>query len=53
VDPVLQQGTPVYQYEPQTWGPKEVEASITPPGGWQNPITTDQEDFRAAGSAGC
>ena len=53
VDPVLKQGTPVYQYEPQTWGAKEVEASITPPGGWQNPITTDQEDFRVAGSAGC
>jgi glucose-6-phosphate 1-dehydrogenase len=53
VDPVLQQNTPVYQYEPQTWGPKEVETSLTPPGGWQNPITTDQEDFRVAGSAGC
>jgi glucose-6-phosphate 1-dehydrogenase len=53
VDPVLQQDTPVYQYEPQTWGPKEVEASLTPPGGWQNPIATDQEDFRVAASAGC
>jgi glucose-6-phosphate 1-dehydrogenase len=37
VDAVLQQGTPVHTYEPQTWGPAEVEA-VTPPGGWQNPI---------------
>jgi glucose-6-phosphate 1-dehydrogenase len=52
VDPVLQQSTPVYTYEPQTWGPKEVETSLTPAGGWQNPIATDQEDFRVAASVG-
>jgi glucose-6-phosphate 1-dehydrogenase len=40
VDPVLQAGTPVYEYEPGTWGPKEVEQSVTPPGGWQNPVVT-------------
>ena len=40
VDPVLQAGTPVYEYEPGTWGPKEVEESVTPPGGWQNPVVT-------------
>jgi len=37
VDPVLKAGTPVYEYEPGTWGPKEVHARISPPGGWQNP----------------
>ena len=37
VDPVLSAGTPVYEYEPQTWGPKEVEQKLTPVGGWQNP----------------
>jgi glucose-6-phosphate 1-dehydrogenase len=37
VDPVLKDGTPVYEYEPGTWGPKEVDASVAPPGGWQNP----------------
>jgi glucose-6-phosphate 1-dehydrogenase len=37
VDPVLKQMTPVYSYEPKTWGPSEVER-VTPPGGWQNPI---------------
>jgi len=39
VDPVLKAGTPVFEYEPKTWGPKEVE-QLTPPGGWQNPVTT-------------
>jgi glucose-6-phosphate 1-dehydrogenase len=37
VDPVLKAGTPVHEYEPGTWGPKEADARISPPGGWQNP----------------
>jgi glucose-6-phosphate 1-dehydrogenase len=37
VDPVLEAGTPVYEYEPGTWGPKEVDPRVSPPGGWQNP----------------
>jgi len=37
VDPVLKAGTPVYQYEPGTWGPAEVDRQVVPPGGWQNP----------------
>ena len=37
VDPVLKAGTPVYEYEPKTWGPSEVEQRVTPSGGWQNP----------------
>jgi len=37
VDPVLKADTPVFQYEPQTWGPKEVER-LAPPGGWYNPL---------------
>jgi hypothetical protein len=32
VDPVLKDGTPVYEYEPGTWGPKEVDSSVAPPG---------------------
>lgn len=39
VDPALQAGTPVFDYEPETWGPKEV-ALVTPPGGWHNPVMT-------------
>ena len=37
VDPVLRAGTPVYQYEPGTWGPPEASTSIVPPGGWHAP----------------
>jgi glucose-6-phosphate 1-dehydrogenase len=39
VDPVLKAGTPVFEYDPQTWGPSEVER-VTPAGGWQNPVVT-------------
>jgi len=38
VDPVLKAGTPVYEYKAKTWGPKEVESRVAPPGGWQNPV---------------
>jgi glucose-6-phosphate 1-dehydrogenase len=38
VDPLLKSQTPVYSYEPNSWGPKEVER-VTPNGGWYNPIT--------------
>ena len=40
VDPVLKAGTSVYEYDPNTWGPREVDQNVTPPGGWQNPIVT-------------
>ncbi len=36
VDPVLKAGTPIHEYEPNTWGPSEVDR-VTPPGGWINP----------------
>jgi glucose-6-phosphate 1-dehydrogenase len=49
VDPVLKANTPVYPYEPQTWGPKEVDQSILPPGGWDKPSGDEQEDFRIVG----
>jgi glucose-6-phosphate 1-dehydrogenase len=39
VDPALQAGTPVFEYEPQSWGPKELER-VSPPGGWQDPVMT-------------
>ena len=37
VDPALKAGTPVHEYEPQTWGP-EATTGIKPPGGWRNPV---------------
>jgi glucose-6-phosphate 1-dehydrogenase len=36
VDPVLKADTPVYEYEPGSWGPAEVDR-VTPAGGWCNP----------------
>lgn len=38
VDPVLQAGTPVYEYEPGAWGPAEVDRRIAPEDGWNNPV---------------
>jgi glucose-6-phosphate 1-dehydrogenase len=37
VDPVLKDDTPVHEYEPGTWGPKEVDSRVSPSGGWHNP----------------
>lgn len=41
VDPVLKSTTPLYEYEPNTWGPAEVER-VTPLGGWRNPVVTPE-----------
>jgi glucose-6-phosphate 1-dehydrogenase len=40
IDPVLKANTPVYEYEPSTWGPIELDQRVVPPGGWQNPVVT-------------
>ncbi|HET6325853.1 MAG TPA: glucose-6-phosphate dehydrogenase [Planctomycetaceae bacterium] len=37
VDPILEKSTPIYEYEPGTWGPDEVGRLIAPPGGWHDP----------------
>jgi glucose-6-phosphate 1-dehydrogenase len=42
VDSVLKAGTPVYEYEPNTWGPSEVEQRVAPPDGWLNPVVTNE-----------
>jgi glucose-6-phosphate 1-dehydrogenase len=36
VDPLEKADTPLYEYDPGTWGPAEVER-VTPPGGWVEP----------------
>ena len=38
VDPVLKRPTPVYEYEAGSWGPREIDKNVTPPGGWQSPL---------------
>ena len=37
VDPALEKDAPIYEYEPNTWGPREAER-VTPEGGWHNPM---------------
>ncbi len=37
VDPLLKAGTPLYEYDPGTWGPSEAD-SLRPAGGWHNPV---------------
>jgi len=49
VDPVLKADIPAYQYEKGQWGP--AEGAIAPPGGWNDPSGSDEEDFRV-GRAG-
>jgi glucose-6-phosphate 1-dehydrogenase len=52
VDPVLKANTPVYEYEPGTWGPTEVEQRLVPADGWHNPLVnktpTAAQEVRAA-----
>ncbi len=40
VDPVLKADTELHEYEPNTWGPREVDQKVVPVGGWQNPVLT-------------
>jgi glucose-6-phosphate 1-dehydrogenase len=37
VDPVLKTGTSLYEYDPGSWGPPEVDQKVSPVGGWHNP----------------
>jgi glucose-6-phosphate 1-dehydrogenase len=52
VDPILKKTTSVYEYEPNTWGPAEVQQTVEPEGGWLNPTLAPQaaaaEAVRAA-----
>jgi glucose-6-phosphate 1-dehydrogenase len=51
VDPMLKADTPVYSYDPGTWGPPEM-ANLSPPeGGWQNPTVSVEENNSFATSA--
>ncbi len=38
VDPILRDVTPLDQYDPGTWGPREAGERLVPSGGWQDPI---------------
>jgi len=38
VDPALKAGTPVYEYEPGSGGPSEVDQKVLPSRGRENPV---------------
>jgi glucose-6-phosphate 1-dehydrogenase len=42
VESILRDGTPVYEYEPNTWGPAEADRIITGNGGWHNPTHEEE-----------
>jgi len=46
VGPILNQDTPLYRYQPHTWGPDEVNQCAVPPGGWDTPHLEVPEGFR-------
>ncbi len=48
VDPVPKQGSPLHHYEPNTWGPIELDQRLTPRGGWHNPRADGSEEFSLA-----
>jgi glucose-6-phosphate 1-dehydrogenase len=37
VDPVIHGPSPMYDYDPGTWGPKEADALTAEVGGWNTP----------------
>ena len=41
IDPVLGNVTPVYEYEPNSWGPPEADAIAADIAGWHNPTPTE------------
>ncbi len=41
VDPVLKADTAVCEYDANTWGPRAVDQTVAPAGGWRNPEVSD------------
>ena len=37
VDPVIHGPSPMFEYEPGTWGPREADALVAEVGGWNTP----------------
>jgi glucose-6-phosphate 1-dehydrogenase len=42
VDPIIGNSTPVYEYEPNTWGPREADSLIPRDDGWHNPASEER-----------
>ena len=41
VDPILGSATPVYEYEPGTWGPREADRLLDPGDRWRAPAAIE------------
>ncbi len=41
VEPVLGNATPISEYDPNTWGPRESDQIAAPYGGWHDPKMTN------------
>jgi glucose-6-phosphate 1-dehydrogenase len=37
VDPIIEKPSPLYEYDPGSWGPREAEALLADAGGWHEP----------------
>jgi glucose-6-phosphate 1-dehydrogenase len=51
VDPILKQGSSLHIYEPNSWGPSELDERLAPREGWHNPTVDVQEQFSLRTSA--
>ena len=52
VDPVLKAETAVFEYQKGDWGPREVAETVSPPGGWHNPVTPEVRESSVARESG-
>jgi glucose-6-phosphate 1-dehydrogenase len=43
VDPILNSKTPIYYYDPRTWGPHQAEDIVKGTGAWHDPVATKQD----------
>ena len=50
VDPVLKKTIPIHEYEPNSWGPSAADESLSPAGGWHNPILTSEPGLKRPGT---
>jgi glucose-6-phosphate 1-dehydrogenase len=46
VDSILNSGTPLYEYEPASWGPRQADEIAKSFGGWRHPSVADDADKR-------
>jgi glucose-6-phosphate 1-dehydrogenase len=50
VDSILNSGTPLYDYEPGSWGPRQADEIAKNFGGWRDPVVAEGQGERPAGA---